>query len=83
MASQKTELKRHIEYLYARRSGAEWCADLVDGSDKDKIKEFIRSLSASLQENRAKLAKIEQEEQRVKDEEKAAQATARKARELA
>lgn len=79
MVTQKTQLKRHIEYLYARRSGAEFCV----GLDAEGIKQFIHSLSTSLQENSVKLATIEQEEQRIKDEEKAALKAAIKARRMA
>lgn len=68
MASQKNELKRHIEYLYARRSGAEYCLD----KSSDEIKGFIHTLSTSLQDTQSKLATIEKEEQRLKDEKKAA-----------
>lgn len=79
MASQKTELKRHIDYLQARRSGAEYCLD----KDNAGIKEFVHSLSTSITDNQAKLATIEKREAEEKAAELAQVVDARRRRELA
>jgi predicted metal-dependent hydrolase len=84
MASQKTNLKKHIEYLFARRSGAEWCLDLIEEEQgRTKIKGFIRNLSTSLQEHQSKLSTIEKEEAEVKAAEKQKLEDARKSRDMA
>lgn len=72
MASRKTELKKHLDYLQARRSGAEYCKDLVKSSDdRELINTFVHNLGKSIQETSIEIAKIENEEAEKKAEEKA------------
>lgn len=71
--SKKNDLIKHIDYLEARRSGAEFVADMLDVYPA-KVGEFIKTLSISIQENKAQLAVIKQEEARIRAAEKAAKA---------
>lgn len=78
MPSQKTNLQRHMEYLQARRSGAEFCLDLLRKSDpetyEEKVKTFIANLSTSIQQNSSELGIIEQAEREAKEAKKAQEA---------
>lgn len=81
MASQKTELKKHLLYLQSRRSGAEKCLDLVTcDADKEVIRTFIHSMGTSVQDTSSKIAEIENEEARIKEAEKAEKEEQRKNR---